>query len=213
MDIRDRWAWTAGVGKAHLHILDHNDPHGSYEALISCHCFTNSKEARGVDTDTSGEAPALVKEVRKRGGFTIHDHRGDAPTSGYMVALRKDTEHKVPKQDFRPHHIDEYREAHREDLDHPNHYLGSWVHKGHVYLDVSKHHQDREEAMDHARDARQKAVFNLDEMDEEPTEKATKKTKVGYRVLSKTSDPINDMIYVNEIRREAGLPPLGLNDL
>lgn len=31
--------------------------------------------------------------------------------------------------------------------------------------------------------------------------------------LSKHSDPIGNMIFVNLIRAEAGLPPLGLDDL
>lgn len=42
----------------------------------------------------------------------------------------------------------------------------------------------------------------------EPTPK-----NAAYTVLSKYSDPINDMIFVNQIRAEAGLPPLTIEGL
>jgi hypothetical protein len=89
----------------------------------------------------------LMHAVTKDGGFTFHDHVGDGPSGGYMVSVDKHGEETVPIKDLTPGRVADYMSVHQQDLKDPHNYLGGWVYKGKVFLDVSRNVADRNEAM------------------------------------------------------------------
>ncbi len=58
------------------------------------------------------------------------------PKDGFMVSLQG-TERKVNLQEFSPEHVRQYIKQHRDRLNTDNIFLGAWVDKGTVYLDLS----------------------------------------------------------------------------
>lgn len=108
--------------------------------------------------------PTLTPELMtmaKNGGFTLHDHVGDAPTSGYMVSTHKNTEEMRPLSALRPEHIAHYVNAHSRELANPNSYLGGWLDKGNFYLDVSTHRPTLDRAAADAAQNNQLAIYDL----------------------------------------------------
>jgi len=97
------------------------------------------------------------------GGFSIHDHIGDGPTTGYMVSMNKNTERDFAAKDLTADHIRQYQEDHADELSQAGYYFGAWHNPedGRVYLDVSKNFKDKDEAMKAAKGADQIAIFDL----------------------------------------------------
>lgn len=103
----------------------------------------------------------VMHAVTKDGGFTFHDVTGDGPTKGYMVSVAKQNEQKIPMRDLTPDHIADYMSIHQQELKDPRNFLGGWVHKGNVYLDVSRHSDDHAEAMQLARANKQLGIYDI----------------------------------------------------
>jgi hypothetical protein len=133
------------------------------------------------------DTQVLKKEVMgPEGGFTIKDHIGDGPKSGYMVSLNKSTERAYPENDFTADDIAQYQQSHASELSDPDCYFGAWhdpeTHK--VYLDVSKCFQDYNDAMKAAKAADQLAIFDLGSFDTIYTSR-----KVRRQYFPANSDP------------------------
>ena len=103
----------------------------------------------------------LMHAVTKQGGFTFRDLVGDGPGEGYMVSVDKSTEKKIPLRDLTSADVADYMSIHQQALKDPNNYLGGWVHKGNVYLDISRHTTDRDEALNLARANQQLGIYDI----------------------------------------------------
>jgi hypothetical protein len=140
----------------HYHWLPDDDAE-AVEHLRSAHGGRHAFVSTSDDPfDTRG-----VHEVTTREGFTVHDHYGDAPRTGYMVSLSKSGEYSFPLDRLTPEAIGHYRKVHAADLRDPDNYLGAWVYQGRVYLDVSQHVRDRATAVRLGQQRDQLAVYDL----------------------------------------------------
>jgi len=105
----------------------------------------------------------------KEGGFTYNTVSGDQPTTGFALSVYPDRSRVIATRDFTPASIQEYRDANREVLSKPNHYLGAWRERDEdegvdrVWLDVSIVQSDRAEAERVGQEFDQIAMFDLGE--------------------------------------------------
>ena len=104
--------------------------------------------------------PELMEQAHA-GGFTLHDHVGDAPTDGYMVSLDKHSEESMPIADLRPEMIEAFVGKHSENLAKKGNYLGGWLDRGRFYLDVSGHIPDLNRATGAAVRNKQLGIYDL----------------------------------------------------
>ena len=104
--------------------------------------------------------PELMDEARQ-GGFTLHDHVGDGPTSGYMVSMDKNTEDSRPMDELTPEVVQAFANKHAEALKSPTNYLGGWLDGGRFYLDISSHIPDLNQATNAAVRNKQLGIYDL----------------------------------------------------
>ena len=100
-------------------------------------------------------------EHARQGGFTLHDHVGDAPTNGFMVSRDKSTERMLPMEHLTPQHISDFVNKHTAELSHPDNYLGGWLDNGKFYLDISSHVPHLGRATTEAVRAQQLGIYDL----------------------------------------------------
>lgn len=138
--------------QAHAAILTHLDTAGDqHEAAI----YPQRRRTLGTwDRD-------LMHSITKDHGFTMHDHIGDAPSQGFMVSLDKGSEETVPITDISPEKVSDYMSVHQQELRDPNNYLGGWTYKGNVFLDISRHVPDQEQAVRLAKANNQLGIYDL----------------------------------------------------
>lgn len=117
--------------------------------------------ARDMGHHTALQVTPELMDHAHKGGFTLHDHVGDAPTSGYMVSLDKNTEHSMPIADLRPEHIQAFVDKHASHLGKPGNYLGGWLDGGRFYLDISSHVPDLNRATGAAVRNKQLGIYDL----------------------------------------------------
>lgn len=74
----------------------------------------------------------------REGGFSTNMQTGEAPKSGYMVAL-SGAEQSHPSAMIHPSDLRSFAETHKQRLGQPGHYMGGWndTERGAVDLDVS----------------------------------------------------------------------------
>lgn len=149
----------------------------------------------------------VMHSVTKDGGFTFHDVVGDGPTDGFMVSVAKHNEVKIPLRDLTSAHVADYMSTHQQELKDPSNYLGGWVHKGNVYLDVSRHTSDRNEAMSLARANQQLGIYDIGKGETLMTEQEQQQAapKAAFVVAKGSVDP---EAFVNALRRQAGIEEL-----
>lgn len=114
----------------------------------------------GRPGSTGGSAPGVVSKVRsglREGGITISTH-GDVPSSGFAVAAGAEQQYN---RDVTTKDIAAYIDAHKTELRSSNAYLGAWVDKGTVYLDVSHVFAERSTALQAARQRNELAIYDL----------------------------------------------------
>lgn len=150
--------------------LHDNDPQRAYEQLLAAVSVPGDATVReaatfrrrnGVPDSEEGWGKDLMHSVTSTGGFTFHDMVGDGPRTGYMVSVAKETEQKVPLRDLTPEHVADYMSIHQQALKNPDNFLGGWVYKGNVYLDVSRHVARLDEALALAREHNQIGIYDL----------------------------------------------------
>lgn len=137
--------------------LPHWDPEASYEIM---HDHNDDMAGSPQPRLALQVSPQLMDEA-KQGGFTLHDHIGDAPTNGYMVSLDKNTEDKMPMAQLTPQHIQDFVTKNARSLQDPDSYLGGWLDNGNFYLDVSHHFNDLSRAANQAAGASQLGIYDL----------------------------------------------------
>ena len=104
----------------------------------------------------------MLHELTRNGGFSFHDHPGDGPKSGYMVALPGAEDiHTLQDVRKRPDIVADYLDLHKDDLAQPNRHFGGWVHRGKVFFDVSEHTHDANAAKELAKQHGQLAYYDL----------------------------------------------------
>jgi hypothetical protein len=104
--------------------------------------------------------PELMDEARG-GGFTLHDHVGDGPTSGYMVSMDKNTEDSRPMDELTPEVVQGFADKHANALAQSGNYLGGWLDGGRFYLDISSHIPDLNRATNSAVRNKQLGIYDL----------------------------------------------------
>lgn len=109
---------------------------------------------------------SLAEEAFKnKGGFSYSMNLIDLPESGYMVSIhgmekRVDPDCRLALQLY----VNEYAKRRSVDLIPEDRFLGCWFNGSEdslFYLDVSEHKQDFDEAMQFARDNKQKAFWDI----------------------------------------------------
>jgi hypothetical protein len=112
---------------------------------------------------------ALVVEATKRdGGITI-GLNGEQPNKGFAFSIQKMNEQAKPLEELSTQMVDDYINQHREELSQPGRYLGAWINKNLVYIDVSQVEQDKQTAHAMAHLHGQLAMYDLSNFDEIPT--------------------------------------------
>lgn len=140
-------------GKARYVLLPHWDTDEAFRILM--------QHAQDMGSRTALQVTPELMEQAHKGGFTLHDHVGDAPTEGYMVSLDKNTEHSMPIADLRPEHIQAFVDKHADRLGSPGNYLGGWLDGGKFYLDISSHIPDLNRATGAAVRNKQLGIYDL----------------------------------------------------
>jgi hypothetical protein len=112
-------------------------------------------------------ATIAYQQTLANGGVTINV-AGQRPTKGFAFSPYKHAEVVVSQPEFTPDVVDAYIEAHREELENPDNFLGIWIDNGSVYIDISTVIDDRSEAYARAPQAGQLAMFDLGSMQEIP---------------------------------------------
>lgn len=141
-----------------------------------------------------------LRLIHGEGGFTVHNHFGDAPGSGYMVSV-EGSEQVIPVAGLKADDIVRFRAAHADALAAPDTFLGAWVEDGKVFLDVSKVVHDRNAALQAGRDGRQLAIYDLAAKDTVYVTSAKAAHRSSYHFAGD-----DDEAFVRSLRMFAGLP-------
>jgi len=118
-------------------------------------------------SDHGNRGGSLAEKAVKEGGFTYNPVRMKnrvPPKNGFALSINKNTEKVIDLTANRKSIRDDitnYVRAYREGIKSPDNFLGGWVDKGKLYLDVSKVITDKREAVRLARNADQLAIFDL----------------------------------------------------
>lgn len=103
---------------------------------------------------------ALMKSIEETGGFTMRDHPGDAPSSGYMVSLPGYQE-KMPRSQVSEENQADFLKRQWEKIhSRPDLYGGGWADKADFYDDISKHDPRLWDAVDDALEGDQLAIYD-----------------------------------------------------
>lgn len=125
----------------------------------------------------------------KEGGYTVSFVTGEVPTDGYMVASEADVpdgeggfrkrEEVISREDFDAEplkYLDEFTSRNIDKLKEDGYYIGTWTstvtdeetgeEKEYVFFDVSERIEDKEEALQAARDRNEIAIFGIEEFEE-----------------------------------------------
>lgn len=98
-------------------------------------------------------------DVQEGGGATVTIY-GDRPKEGFVVAVSKATEKKIPEGKFTEKDIYKYADSLYNDLQ-ENDAVGLWKHEGDVYMDVVRVFEDEASAARHAITNDQIAFYDL----------------------------------------------------
>jgi hypothetical protein len=123
------------------------------------------RDSRGRWTKFGGVGEAVKVMEKEREGFSVSPRTGEAPASGYMVALDGHT-HRYPAEildDPAKLHkaIDDMLMSERESFQGKDMYLGGWVEDGKLWLDPSQNVQNRATAEQLGRARDQVGIFDL----------------------------------------------------
>ena len=134
----------------HKHGTGDQKPHGSW--------------AHGV---SPGVAADIQRFTREWGGLSISMVDGHLPDKGYMVAKPPKFSHIVDAADFfdpikGPKILSAYMIKNKADLGAGSkNYLGTWLNKGKIYLDVSQNIMSRSKATKLGADRNQKKIWDV----------------------------------------------------
>lgn len=147
-----RRAWAPDGGR--YVILPHWDAEEVVNILL--------QHANEMKTKTALQVTPELMNMARSGGFTLHDHIGDAPTTGYMVSLDKSTEDSLPISELTPEYVQAFADKHADKLKVPGNYFGGWLNSdGRFYLDISSHTPDLNQATKGAFGNKQLGIYDL----------------------------------------------------
>jgi hypothetical protein len=153
----------------------------------------NAVEGEGLETEEvfglSQEDKDKLIAATKEGGYTVNFVTGEVPTDGYMVASEADVpdgeggfrkrEEVVSREDFDAEpikYLDEFTSRNIDKLKEDGYYIGTWTstvtdeetgeEREYVFFDVSERIEDKEEALQAARDRNEIAIFGIEEFEE-----------------------------------------------
>lgn len=95
-----------------------------------------------------------------KGGLTINPNNYDTPTKGFSVSI-PNRELKVSEERFNPKILQNFIDTNKANFSLKNAYLGIWINKRTVYIDISIVTNDLEEAILLGILGSQKAIFDL----------------------------------------------------
>jgi hypothetical protein len=108
----------------------------------------------------------FIRQTNTHEGCSLSVKTGEQPSDGYMVGIGKErskgvnlTKRCTKALTFGD--VEYYYKENKHLLEKPNHYLGSWIHEGRVYLDVSVRVSFLEQAMHLAVFHGEKAVWDV----------------------------------------------------
>lgn len=107
------------------------------------------------------ESIVLAATIEQEGGFTYR-FGAEIPTSGYMVSTIDQEEVYDLNEIIITDVVDEYLMNHNWVLVYDDLYIGAWVDNGKLYLDVSAHVEEEEEAICLGKRNNQLGIFCLD---------------------------------------------------
>ena len=117
--------------------------------------------------DHGNRGGGLVDTAVKGGGFTYNPIRMKGrtpPKNGFALSLRKDTEKVIDlnaKREAIKAEMVQYVRSHWETIKAQGNYLGGWIDRGKLYIDISNVVANKDEAIKKARKADQLAIFDL----------------------------------------------------
>lgn len=160
-DVRAQWRRAAGRGGVHFLILP-NSPEEAHKALRTHAATHGNPQHRGAVDEAWTKALAHELTKGPDSGFSIHDHLGDGPSSGYMVSI-DDTEqtHALSEVLADPDIIKDYYERHQSAMADPTKFFGAWIEGDRVFFDVSTHVTEAKRANDLGYQHHQIAYFDL----------------------------------------------------
>ena len=163
-------------------------------------------------------------ESTKQGGYTVDFVSGEVPNSGYMVASEADIpagpngfrkrEEVVSFDDFASDpdkFIDAFVGRNIDKLEQDNYYIGTWTSTDDdgnvwVYLDVSERFDNKEEALEAAKERDEIAIFGIEEFEEfftDPEREAQKNAGT-----EQTQEPKEDGVGTEQLpRNDSGRTP------
>jgi len=116
-------------------------------------------------------ASKIIQLTQDWGGLSINMVDGSLPTGGYMVSKPPEFGIIVDAGDFGdpvkgPKILSDYMKQHKKNLVTGKNYLGTWLHEGKVYLDVSENIQSRLEATRVGRKRNQIKIWDVANQEE-----------------------------------------------
>jgi hypothetical protein len=104
----------------------------------------------------------LLRQTDLTGGATVSVTTGQSPDSGYAVSL-PGFEYSVQSWTKRSNEalVFAYVDKYRAKLAQPGHYLGSWVHDGRLYLDITRVIPELAQAIKLGREGNQLAIYDI----------------------------------------------------
>ena len=151
--------------------------------------------------EIGGSAPSDVaqtafSETMRTGGASVN-FKGRAPKDGYMVSPYKDREaisQFTKDKSTEVKTFKEYQQLNKEFIAQKNHYLGAWVDKDKLYLDISVNVRDKAEAMDLAKQNNQLAMWDVAKKEEVTIGKKDGKTEIFLIPFDATDAEIEELV-------------------
>jgi len=112
-----------------------------------------------LDPKARLEPMTMFNAIMKNGGITINT-KGEIPTTGYAYSIKSEGR-QIPIGDFGPKSLTEYMEMKAEELSVDGMYYGHWNDGDIAYQDVSKVIEDKEVAMETARNTHELAIYDI----------------------------------------------------
>lgn len=103
----------------------------------------------------------VFEALKANGGITVDVWTAGQPGTGVVVAPFKETETKIPLNEFKPDDVRSFLRKFRPLLEVPGMHLGGWISDDTVYLDVSIVTEDEVTATLLAKDGNQLAAYNI----------------------------------------------------
>lgn len=122
---------------------------------------TEKVDNSNVEQDTT-EPGNIIDYIKKNEGITISMNDGSMPAKGFSVATSKTNEFKVLPEDLTKETLKSYLLDNAETLRNEDRYLGAWFQDGYYWFDTPVVLQDKQDALEVARQNDQEGIFDLE---------------------------------------------------